>query len=124
MCHDQIMLSFEANAHGRGEHRSDWQVLGYRAAAPWMMVLEDGSLWVMDQEGVRHTLNAPSVVIWDTGEWVAYGSEGPAKYKDYWAPRASETGYHPCGPIDAPPGLPPKWDDHSRSTTSTSVVAR
>lgn len=115
MCDDRIVLSFEANAHGGGEHRSDWQVVAFRAAAPTVMVLEDGSLWIMDQEGVRHTLNAPSVVSWDTGDWVAYGSEGRTKFKDYWAPRVSGTGFHPCGPTDAPRGLPPKWADHQVS---------
>ena len=103
------MLSFEASARGNAEHGADWQVIGFRAAAPVVMVLEDGSLWVVDQNGVRRTLNAPAVTTWDTGEWVAYGAEGPAKFKDYWAPRVSETGFHPCGPVDAPPGLPPEW---------------
>lgn len=118
-CDDRIMLSFEASARGRGEYRrGGWRVVGFRVAAPHVLVLEDGSLWVTDQEGVRHTLDAPTVVIWDTGEWVSYGSEGPAKFKDYWHPRVSETGFHPCGPPEAPPGLPPQWADQPELTTT------
>jgi len=66
-------------------------------------------LHIANQQGVRHALNAPSVVVWDTGEWVEHGSEGPAEIKDYWARRVSGTGFHPCGPGDAPRGLPPQW---------------
>lgn len=105
------MLRFEANSRGNFEHHGDssWWAGEFRAAAPIVMVIEDGTVWVMDQEGVRHALKAPSVVIWDTGDWVAYGSEGLGKSKDYWAPRVTETGFHPCGPVDAPRGLPPEW---------------
>lgn len=97
---------FEANARGSGEHHSDgvWRVEGFRAAAPTVMVIEDGSVWAVDQQGVRRTLNAPSVVIWNTGEWVEYGSEAHAKIKDYWAPRVSDSGFHPCGPEGSPRG--------------------
>jgi hypothetical protein len=102
------VLKFEANSRGGSQHLGDssWWVEGFRTAAPMVMAIEDGSVWVVNQEGVRRTLNAPSVVVWDTGEWVEYGSEGPAKIKDYWAPRVSRTGFHPCGPEDAPRGLP------------------
>jgi len=105
------MLKFEANGSGRAEHSGNWRVEGFRAAAPVVMVVERGSLWVMDQQGTRHPLHAPGVVSWDTGEWVAYGSEGPSATRDYWAPRVSETGFHPCGPVDAAMGAPPEWAD-------------
>ena len=112
-CDDRVMLGFEAESRGSSEHHGggSWRVEGFRAASPIVMVVESGTVWIMDQRGVRHTLNAPSVVAWDMGEWVAYGSEGPAKIKDYWAPRMSETGFHPCGPVDASRGLPPEWAD-------------
>ena len=105
------MLKFEANSHGSAEQHGSgsWRIKGFRAASPIVMVVESGSVWVPDQGGVRHTLNAPSVVAWQTGEWVAYGSDGPASIKEYWAPRVSESGFHPCGPEDAPRGLPPEW---------------
>ena len=107
------MLRFKANSRGSSEHHSDgsWRVEGFRAAAAIVTVVEGGSIWILDQRGVRQALRAPSVVIWDTGEWVEYGSEGPAKIVDYWAPRESSTGFHPCGPEDAPPGLPPQSGD-------------
>jgi hypothetical protein len=105
------MLRFEADGSGSAEHHGIWQVEGFRAAASVVVVVEGGSLWVLDQQGTRHELNAPGVVAWDTGEWVAYGSEGPVTFKDYWAPRVSEAGFHPCGPVGAPKGLPPEWAD-------------
>jgi hypothetical protein len=49
------------------------------------IVIEDGSCWVTDQQGDRHVLNAPSVVAWETGEWVQYGLEGPGMIRDYRA---------------------------------------
>jgi hypothetical protein len=103
------MLRFEVNSRGSSEHHGhgSWWVEGFRAAAPVIAVIEDDSVWVADQQGARHAVNAPSVVAWDTGEWVQYGSEGPAKIKDYWAPRVADTGFHPCGPEDAPRGVPP-----------------
>ena len=109
-CDDQVMLTFEANGRGSSEHHGDgsWRIEGFRAAAPVVMAIEDGSIWVVDQQGVRHAVTGPGVVVWDTGEWVEYGSEGPAKTKDYWAPRVSGTGFHPCGPVDAPRGVPPQ----------------
>ena len=103
------MLRFEAAAHGSAQQRGIWRTVGFRAAAPVVMVVESGSVWVMDQQGVQHSVNAPGVVTWDTGEWVSYGSDGPATLKDYWASRVSDTGFHPCGPIDAPKGTPPEW---------------
>jgi hypothetical protein len=74
---------------------------GYRAAGPVVMVIEEGSIWVLDQHGTQQELSAPGVVIWDTGEWVEYGSENPARTAYYWAPRVSDTGFHPCSPDDA-----------------------
>jgi hypothetical protein len=101
------MLRFHANSRGSSRPDGNWWVEGFRAAGPIVMLVEDGSVWVMDQQGARHALDSPGVVVWDTGDWVAYGSEGPAKVKDYWAPRVSEIGFHPCGPMDASRGLPP-----------------
>jgi hypothetical protein len=94
------MLRFEANSHGNSEHHGDgsWRIEGFRAAGPIVMSVEGGSIWVIDQQGARHALDSPAVVVWDTGDWVAYGSGGPAKVKDYWAPRVSDIGFHPCGP--------------------------
>jgi hypothetical protein len=108
------MMSFQVHASGRVDHHGTWQVEGFRASSPIVMVLEEGSIWVTNQQGDRQTLGATGVVVWDTGDWVEYGSEVPARFKDYWAPRVSSTGYHPCGPIDAPPGLPPGWVSEAR----------
>ena len=40
------------------------------------MVVQEGSGWVLRQEGTRKNLTAASVVIWEPGEWVEYGSYG------------------------------------------------
>jgi hypothetical protein len=99
------MLTFEAST-SRGITGGSWKLEGYRAAGPVVMVIEHGSIWVADQHGVRQRLGAPGVVMWDTGDWVQYGSDGPTELKEYWAPRQSAIGFHPCGPVDAPRGTP------------------
>jgi hypothetical protein len=107
------MFMFKAQSQGSsrqqdsGTPRIDAVKVGFRASAPVIIVVQDGSAWVMGQQGEVHTLKAPSVVGWDTGEWVAYGHDGPGEILDFWAPRVSETGFHPCGPEDAEPGSPP-----------------
>jgi hypothetical protein len=108
------MLRFEVGARGSAEHNGIWGTVGFRAAAPVVMVVESGSVWVMDQQGDQQVVNAPGVMVWDTGEWVSYGSDGHATVKDYWASRVSDTGFHPCGPINAPKGTPPEWAESDR----------
>jgi hypothetical protein len=39
----------------------------------------------MRQDGSREEIAAKSVVEWDTGDWVEYGSNGPLKTCNYWA---------------------------------------
>jgi hypothetical protein len=69
---DHPLLTASSLPPGRGEHRGDL-VIRSRTAR----------FGVTDQQGVWHAQDAPGVVVWDTGDWVAYGSEGPAKIKDY-----------------------------------------
>ena len=56
------------------------------------MVVREGSVWVRLQDGTRENLTATSVVIWDQGDWVEYGSttgEG-CKTERYWTEDLSE----------------------------------
>jgi hypothetical protein len=60
---------------------------GFRAPGRMVMVLRDGSGWVMSQDGAPEPVVAVTVVAWDAGDWVAYGSDGSSEFKAdlYWA---------------------------------------
>jgi hypothetical protein len=84
------MLTFEVKYSGSWEQRpqpeaSPGQVVGYRAPGAGVLVVEEGVGWVMRQDGSRENVRAKSVVIWDTGDWVEYGSDGGFKACSYWA---------------------------------------
>jgi hypothetical protein len=49
------------------------------------LVVQEGAGWVMRQDGTREALSAKSVVMWDAGEWVGYGSDDGLKAEEYWA---------------------------------------
>jgi hypothetical protein len=56
------------------------------------MVVREGSGWVLLHDGTRENLTATSVVIWEPGDWVEYGSntgEG-LKTESYWEKDLSE----------------------------------
>lgn len=61
-----MLLFHEVSADG-GTHTGTWQLVGFRASAPVTMVLEEDSMWITDQQGARHALAAPGVVVWETG---------------------------------------------------------
>jgi len=68
------------------------QVHGVRAPGRIVMVVREGSAWVLLEDGSRKNLIAPSVVTWEPGEWVEYGSntgEG-CKTESYGAEDFSE----------------------------------
>jgi len=60
------------------------------------MVVLHGSGWVMRPDGSREDIDAKSVVIWDTGDWVEYGGTGALSTYDYWA--AMEPSEETAGP--------------------------
>jgi hypothetical protein len=51
------------------------------------MVLREGVGWVMSQDGVPEQVAAATVVAWDAGDLVAYGTDGSSEFKAdlYWA---------------------------------------
>jgi len=51
------------------------------------MVLREGAGWVRTQDGAAETLAAPSVVAWEKGDRVEYGSDGSGSFRAelYWA---------------------------------------
>jgi hypothetical protein len=51
------------------------------------MVLRDGSGWVKSQDGTIEMISARSVVTWDAGDWIEYGSDGSGEFEAelYWA---------------------------------------
>jgi hypothetical protein len=57
-----------------------------RAPGRIVMVVHEGSCWVQRDDGSREDLTAKSVVVWEPGERVEYGtgSEG-CKIESYWA---------------------------------------
>jgi|SRR5579859_8093147 len=79
------------------EHRTNaaspggrYQVLGYRAIGAGVLVVQEGTGWVMGQDGTREAIAARSVVLWDAGEWVEYGSEDGLESEEYWEAREPE----------------------------------
>jgi hypothetical protein len=66
------------------------QVLGRRAPGAGVLVVREGTGWVMGQDGSREAISAKSVVMWDTGEWVEYGSEDGLRAEEFWAVQEPE----------------------------------
>jgi hypothetical protein len=76
---------------GWGESR----VHGLRAPGRIVMVVREGSGWVVLQNGTRENPTATSVVTWEPGEWVEYGCNAGEGWKSesYWAEDLSEEGW-------------------------------
>ena len=51
-------------------------VEGFRAPARMVLVVGEGTAWVQREDGTRETIEAESVVIYDVGDWLEYGSDG------------------------------------------------
>jgi hypothetical protein len=67
------------------------RIYGFQAPGPGVLVVHEGLGWVRRQDGARATIQAKSVVVWNTGEWVEYGSDGGGfKVEDYWAADLSD----------------------------------
>ena len=81
------MLTFKVKAWGRSESAGPGmsQIVGYRAPGPGVLVVQEGAGWVKRQDGTRENIDAKSVVMWDTGDWVEYGSDGRFETYDFWA---------------------------------------
>ena len=86
------MHAFKVMAYEHGAHRplGNFRVVGHRAPGPGVLVVKEGTGWVLGQDGSREDIDAMSVVTWDTGDWVEYGSDGGFKTDGYWAAQESE----------------------------------
>jgi hypothetical protein len=49
---------------------------GFHAPGRIVLVVQQGTGWALREDGGREVLDAKSVVLYDTGEWVEYGSDG------------------------------------------------
>jgi hypothetical protein len=76
-------------SHGATPHpqAGSFQIHGYRAPGSGVLVVEEDRGWVRRADGSREDVAAPTVVMWDAGDWVEYGSDGtfPFRTRDYWA---------------------------------------
>ena len=67
------------------------RVHGVRAPGRIVMVVREGSGWILLPDGSRENLPATSVVIWEPGEWIEYGTGSDAgKTESYWAEDLTE----------------------------------
>ena len=49
---------------------------GFQAPGRMVLVVREGTAWVQRDDSTRETVGAKSVVMFDDGEWVEYGSDG------------------------------------------------
>ncbi|MGH3152985.1 MAG: hypothetical protein ACRDOB_19975 [Streptosporangiaceae bacterium] len=49
---------------------------GFRAPGRMVLVVRQGTAWVQREDRTRETAGARSVVMYDAGDWVEYGSDG------------------------------------------------
>jgi hypothetical protein len=67
-----------------------FRVPGRRAPGAGVLVVQEGTGWVMEQDGTREAVSAKSVVVWEAGEWVEYGSDDGLEAEEYWAAQEPE----------------------------------
>jgi hypothetical protein len=73
-----------------GTPGSKHQVLGRRAPGAGVLLVREGTGWVLSQDGSREAISAKTVVMWDAGEWVEYGSEDGLRAEEFWAAQEPE----------------------------------
>jgi hypothetical protein len=49
---------------------------GFHAHSRMVLVVREGTAWVQREDSTRETVGAKSVVTYDVGDWVEYGSDG------------------------------------------------
>jgi hypothetical protein len=50
--------------------------VGFRAPGRMILMVREGTAWIQREDGTREIAGARSVVIYDAGDWVEYGSDG------------------------------------------------
>jgi hypothetical protein len=68
-----------------GTPGSKYEAVGRRAPGAGVLVVQEGTGWVMTQDGRREAVSAKSVVVWEAGDWVEYGSSDGLVAEEYWA---------------------------------------
>ena len=79
----------ECRTYG-GTPGTKFGVPGRRALGAGVLIVREGIGWVMGHDGAREVIGAKSVVLWDAGEWVEYGSDDGLTAEEYWAVREPE----------------------------------
>lgn len=69
---------------------------GYPAPGHVVMILREGSGWVVGEDGSPSVIAAPTVVTWHPGDWIEYGSDGSGEFKAefFWAADLPEQDRH------------------------------
>jgi hypothetical protein len=49
---------------------------GFQAPGHMVLVVREGTAWVRRADSTRETIGAKSVVMYDVGDWIEYGSDG------------------------------------------------
>jgi hypothetical protein len=80
------MRRFEVRQHqtNTGGPGAVYRALGRRAPGAGVLIVHEGTGWVAAHDGGRHSIAARSVVTWDTGDWVEYGSDDGLTAEEYW----------------------------------------
>lgn len=81
------MLSFQVKDHGTSSCTPGGKthVLGRVAPGNGVLIIQDGSAWVARQDGTRASANAKSIIFYEAGDWVEYGTSDWFKVEEYWA---------------------------------------
>lgn len=66
------------------------QSYGFQAPGPIVLIVKEGSAWVLREDGTRTTVTGRSVVIYSAGDRVEYGGDGDQEIETYWATDLSE----------------------------------
>lgn len=84
---DDLMLSFQVKEHGTGSCTpgSNTRVPGRVAPGNGVLIIQGGSAWVARQNGTRAAADARTVVFYEAGDWVEYGTGDWFKAEEYWA---------------------------------------
>ena len=88
------IIPIEASGQSDGKSRS-W-LDGYVTACLEVMFIAEGEVWVRTRPGEKVFLKAPTLVIWEAGEWVEHGTETGHRSLHYHGPR-EEPGFSPNG---------------------------
>jgi len=81
------MLSFQVQEHGTSSctQGTKTHALGRVAPGNGVVIIQDGSVWVAGQDGTRTAAKAKSIIFYEAGDWVEYGTSDWFKVEEYWA---------------------------------------